>query len=59
MNTLDLNQLAIFMRVVDEGSFTAAGKALNVPKSRISRMVADLENNLGCAYCSALHAKSA
>jgi DNA-binding transcriptional LysR family regulator len=47
MNTLDLNQLAIFMRVVDEGSFTAAGKALNVPKSRISRMVADLENNLG------------
>jgi DNA-binding transcriptional LysR family regulator len=47
MNTLDLNQLAIFIRVVDEGSFTAAGKALNVPKSRISRMVADLESNLG------------
>lgn len=44
---LDLNQLAIFIRVVDEGSFTAAGIALSVPKSRISRMVADLENNLG------------
>jgi DNA-binding transcriptional LysR family regulator len=44
---LDLNQLAIFIRVVDEGSFTAAGNALNVPKSRISRMVADLESNLG------------
>jgi DNA-binding transcriptional LysR family regulator len=44
---LDLNQLAIFIRVVDEGSFTAAGNALNVPKSRISRMVADLEKNLG------------
>lgn len=44
---LDLNQLAIFIRVVDEGSFTAAGKALDVPKSRISRMVADLESNLG------------
>ena len=44
---LDLNQLAIFIRVVDEGSFTAAGKALNVPKSRISRMVADLESSLG------------
>ncbi|MBQ0731786.1 MAG: LysR family transcriptional regulator [Oleispira antarctica] len=44
---LDLNQLAVFIRVVDEGSFTAAGKALNVPKSRISRMVADLESNLG------------
>lgn len=44
---LDLNQLAIFIRVVDEGSFTAAGKALDVPKSRISRMVADLESSLG------------
>lgn len=44
---LDLNQLAIFIRVVDEGSFTAAGKSLEVPKSRISRMVADLESNLG------------
>jgi len=44
---LDLNQLAIFIGVVDEGSFTAAGKALNVPKSRISRMVADLESSLG------------
>lgn len=44
---LDLNQLAIFIRVVDEGSFTAAGNALNVPKSRISRMVADLESTLG------------
>lgn len=44
---LDLNQLAVFIRVVDEGSFTAAGKALNMPKSRVSRMVADLESNLG------------
>ena len=44
---LDLNQLSVFIRVVDEGSFTAAGKALNVPKSRISRMVADLESSLG------------
>ena len=44
---LDLNQLAIFIRVVDEGSFTAAGKSLQVPKSRISRMVADLESTLG------------
>ncbi|MFQ3170625.1 MAG: DNA-binding transcriptional LysR family regulator [Oleispira sp.] len=47
INMLDLNKLAVFISVVDEGSFTAAGKSLNVPKSRISRMVADLENNLG------------
>ena len=44
---LDLNQLAVFIRVVDEGSFTAAGRALDMPKSRVSRMVADLESNLG------------
>lgn len=44
---IDLNQLTVFIRVVDEGSFTAAGKALGMPKSRISRMVADLEANLG------------
>lgn len=47
VSMLDLNQLSVFIRVVDEGSFTAAGKALNVPKSRISRMVADLEASLG------------
>ena len=45
---LDLNELSVFIRVVDEGSFTRAGKALGVPKSRISRMVADLEDKLGC-----------
>lgn len=45
---LDLNQLAVFIRVVDEGSFTAAGKVLGMPKSRVSRMVADLEASIGC-----------
>ncbi|WP_430459637.1 LysR family transcriptional regulator [Thalassolituus sp. LLYu03] len=45
---LDLNELTVFIRVVDEGSFTSAGKVLGMPKSRISRMVADLEEKLGC-----------
>lgn len=44
---LDINQLMVFIRVVDEGSFTSAGKALGMPKSRVSRMVSDLESNLG------------
>ena len=44
---LDLNELTVFIRVVDEGSFTNAGKVLGMPKSRISRMVADLEEKLG------------
>ncbi len=44
---LDLNELSVFIRVVDEGSFTGAGKVLGMPKSRVSRMVADLEDKLG------------
>lgn len=44
---LDLNQLAVFIRVVDEGSFTAAGNSLNIPKSRVSRTISDLERSLG------------
>lgn len=44
---LDINQLMVFIRVVDEGSFTAAGKSLGMPKSRVSRMVSDLEASLG------------
>lgn len=44
---LDINQLMVFIRVVDEGSFTSAGKSLGMPKSRVSRMVSDLEASLG------------
>jgi len=33
--------------VVDRGGFAAAGRALNVPKSKLSRRVADLESRLG------------
>lgn len=44
---LDLNQLAVFIRVVDEGSFTAAARSLGIPKSRVSRMLADLEAKIG------------
>lgn len=44
---LDINQLHVFIQVVDEGSFTSAGKALGMPKSRVSRMVSDLEASLG------------
>tara|TARA_R110002110_G_scaffold415612_4_gene651946 strand:+ start:22094 stop:22993 length:900 start_codon:yes stop_codon:yes gene_type:complete len=44
---IDLNDMAIFSRVVDHGGFSAAGRALGVPKSRISRRVAALEESLG------------
>jgi DNA-binding transcriptional LysR family regulator len=44
---MDLNQLAVFVRVVDQGSFTKAAKALKKPKSRVSRNIAALEQRLG------------
>ena len=43
----DLNDMLFFAEVVDRGSFAAAGRALNVPKSKLSRRVADLETRLG------------
>ncbi len=43
----DLNDLSFFAAVVANGGFSAAGRALAVPKSRISRRVAALEQRLG------------
>jgi DNA-binding transcriptional LysR family regulator len=47
MRTIDLNQILIFVKVVDSGSFTKAAAQLNQPKSRISRRIAALERSLG------------
>lgn len=44
---MDLNKVAIFVRVVESQSFTAAADALGVPKSTVSRSVAQLEEALG------------
>ena len=43
----DLNDLLYFAEVVDRGGFAAAGRALGLPKSRLSRRVAELETRLG------------
>ncbi|ALM53131.1 LysR substrate-binding domain-containing protein [Halomonas huangheensis] len=42
----DLNDLYYFVQVVDHGGFAAAGRALGMPKSRLSRRVAALEERL-------------
>ena len=42
-----LRHMAVFARVVDEGSFRAAAKAIGLAPSRISETVSDLENFLG------------
>lgn len=45
--TIDLNDVAVFVRVVDGGSFTRAAEQLGLPKSAVSRRVARLEEALG------------
>ena len=42
-----LRHMAVFARVVDEGSFRAAAKAIGLAPSRVSETVSDLENFLG------------
>lgn len=43
----DLNDMLLFAEVVERGGFAAAGRALGLPKSRLSRRVAGLETQLG------------
>jgi DNA-binding transcriptional LysR family regulator len=47
MAEVDLNDVAIFVRVVDLGSFARAARELRVPTSTVSRAVARLEENVG------------
>ncbi|WP_437642027.1 LysR family transcriptional regulator [Sorangium sp. So ce854] len=43
----DLSGLSIFVSIVEEGSLSAAGRALGLPKATISRNLALLEKRLG------------
>ncbi len=43
----DFNDMAYFAEVVDKGGFAAAGRSLAIPKSRLSRRIAELESRLG------------
>ncbi|WP_407351488.1 LysR family transcriptional regulator [Luteimonas sp. R10] len=43
----DLNDLYYFAVVVEHGGFAAAERALGIPKSRLSRRISQLENDLG------------
>jgi DNA-binding transcriptional LysR family regulator len=44
---MDLNRIALFVRVVETGSFTAAARDARLPTSSVSRAVARLEEDLG------------
>ena len=43
----DLNDLRLFAAVVEHGGYSAAGRALGTPKSRLSKRIAQLEERLG------------
>lgn len=43
----DLNDMVFFAEVAERGGFAAASRALGIPKSRLSRRVAELEDRLG------------
>ncbi|WP_192248859.1 LysR family transcriptional regulator [Mesorhizobium silamurunense] len=43
----DLNDVVVFARVVEAGSFTAAARLLAMPKTTVSRRVAALEREVG------------
>jgi len=45
--TTDLNDILVFVKVIQEESFTRASVALNLPRSSVSRKVARLEDELG------------
>lgn len=45
----DLNDLYYFAMVVECGGFAAAGRTLGIPKSRLSRRIAELETRLNAS----------
>jgi DNA-binding transcriptional LysR family regulator len=42
-----LHAMRVFIRVIDEGSFAAAARALNVSPAVVTRLIAELEEHLG------------
>lgn len=44
---MNLRRLSVFVKVVDEGSFSQAARALGVPRSAVSQAIAALERELG------------
>lgn len=45
--TRDLNDMILFIAVIDAGSFTLAADRLNIPKANLSRKISRLEERLG------------
>jgi LysR family transcriptional regulator AphB len=43
----DLNDMMLFIALIDAGSFTLASERLNIPKANLSRKISKLEQRLG------------
>jgi DNA-binding transcriptional LysR family regulator len=52
MGVLDLNDVRLFVDVVDRGGFTAAGRAREMPTSTVSHRISQLEKQLGLTLLS-------
>jgi DNA-binding transcriptional LysR family regulator len=46
-DAFDLNDLAYFVHVIEHGGYSAAERALGIPRSRLSRRVTALEGRIG------------
>lgn len=46
---IDLDGMALFVKVVEHGSLSAAGRAVGMPKATVSRQIALLEQRLGAS----------
>ena len=46
---IQLSDVQVFLEIVSAGSFTAAARALKMPKSSVARQIARLEQEVGCA----------
>ncbi len=44
---IDFDGMALFVKVVEHGSLSAAGRAIGMPKATVSRQIALLEQRLG------------
>ena len=44
---LNLNDVIVFVQVVDHGGFAAAGRALGIPKSTLNKRLSELEKAIG------------
>lgn len=44
---LDLNEITIYLKVIQKGSFSQAARALGLPNSTVSHKVSTLERRLG------------